>query len=238
MITINKTTDPRWPTLFRGRDVSAIKKLDSSGDSIDEVRFDGDPSLLLQSGTPRVLIIGTRDASPYGRETTGRIVEALAHSALQPVILSGLAMGIDGIAHARALEAGLPQVAVLPTGLDAIYPYVHRQLAESIKSAEHSCLATMFPDGTAPMALNFLVRNALMAAMADLVIVVETKRKGGAIVTARYAAEWDIPVLAVPGRIDDPRSAGCNELIESGIATMLTDPDHLEKTLHKFFIHD
>ena len=105
---------------------------------------------------------------------------------------------------------------------------INRELAKRITQTPGCCLVTQFPDGTAPMAVNFLSRNAVMATMADLVIVVESKVKGGAILTAKYAYDQGVPVLAVPGRVDDVRSSGCNALISSGIATMLSSITKLE----------
>lgn len=222
MQTIHKNSQTRdWNTLFRSRDTDNIKKLDSSGESINEIHISGnDCALLTQPRRPRIAVIGTRDPSPYGREYTMKIVSMLAQSPLNPVIISGLAMGVDTIAHRSALSNGLQTVAVLPTGIDSVYPLQNRELAEKIQEDPGSALITQFPEKTAPIAINFLARNYVMAALSDIIIVVESRVKGGAIVTARYASEYNIPIIAVPGRIDDLRSQGCNELIRERIATI------------------
>lgn len=231
---MNKNDNPKqWNAFFRGRPTDSIKKLDGSEDPIDEIRFAGDCSPLLTAGEvrrPRVAIIGTRDPSPYGLDMTDTIVEALSKNPARPIIVSGLAYGIDTRAHRAALNNGLGTVAVMATGLDTIYPNINRRLAEEIVRTPDCCLMTQFPNGAAPMAINFISRNAVIAAMSDLVIVIESKSKGGAIVTARYAHDLDVPVLAIPGRIDDVRSEGCLNLISAGIAGMLAHPDTL-KTL-------
>lgn len=225
---MHKTLDPfSWSVFFRHHPTEHILKVDCSGQPIDEIRFDGDPSALT-GNRPRVLIVGTRDMSPYGKEMTRRIVGALSKNPARSVIVSGLALGVDTVAHHAALDNGMPTAAVIPTGLDTVYPYANRELAKRITQTPGCCLVTQFPDGTAPMAVNFLSRNAVMATMADLVIVVESKVKGGAIVTAKYAYDQGVPVLAVPGRVDDVRSSGCNALISSGIATMLSSITNLE----------
>ena len=222
METIHKNSQTwDWNTLFRSRNTDNIKRLDCSGESINEIHISSNNcALLTQPRRPRIAVIGTRDPSPYGREYTMKIVSMLAQSSLNPVIISGLAMGVDTIAHRSALSNGLQTVAVLPTGIDTIYPLQNRELAEKIQEDPGSALLTQFPEKTAPMAINFLARNYVIATLSDLVIVVESKVKGGAIVTARYASEYNIPVIALPGRVDDLRSQGCNELIREGIATM------------------
>ena len=222
---IRKTTDAvLWKNLFRGRDTSTILKTKAVDSSIDQITFRGDTSLVTSmKGRPRVAVIGTCDPSPYGRDMTKRIVEALADNPAKPIIISGLAIGVDTRAHACALQAGLPSVAVMPTGIDNVYPFQNKSLAEKIASAPGSCLISQFDDDEAPIALNFLLRNSVIATISDLVIVVESKAKGGAIMTAKYAHDLHVPVLAVPGRIDDRRSAGCNDLITKGAADILAD---------------
>lgn len=217
---MNKIID--FDTLFRGR---LAERPDVK---IDAVHFKGDFAALANGKRPRVAVIGTRDPSPYGLETTRRIIEALSRNPQKPLVLSGLALGIDTAAHRAALEHGLGTVAVLATGLDTVYPYMNKGLAETITKTKDCCLLTQFPEQTAPIVLNFLIRNNTMALMSDLVIVVESKEKGGALVTAKIAWDAGIPVYAVPGRIDDYRSAGCNALLNRGQAKMLFNPEWLE----------
>lgn len=216
--------------LFRNRD-NAVRQMIQYPDNPSIVRFEGDLSALLDKNRPRIAVIGTRDMSIHGKEYTFRIVSALAKRYDKPVIISGLALGIDAVAHRAALEEGLPTVAVMATGLDRIYPNIHTGLAEDIVSSKGSGLLTQFPDNTAPLAFNFLYRNRTLALLCDAVIVVETKSKGGAMVTAKLAFDWDIPVYAVPGRPDDIRSRGCNDLILDRVAEPLFYFDRLKSIL-------
>ena len=170
-----------------------------------------------------VTIAGTRDQSMYGRDCCMHIVRTLADSPIRPTIVSGLALGIDFTAHTAALEAGMKTIAVLPCGLDEVYPKAHTRVAERIASTPGCALISPFPPGTAPTAYNFLSRNLVIAALSETTIIVETKQKGGAKIIAHKAYELDRKVWAVPGRIDDIRSAGCNELIGEGIADILTE---------------
>lgn len=172
-----------------------------------------------------VTIAGTRDQSMYGRDCCRKIVDKLANSDTPPTIVSGLALGIDITAHTAALEAGMKTIAVLPCGLDEVYPKAHATIAERIATTPGCALISPFPPGTAPTAYNFLSRNLVIAALAQTTIIVETKQKGGANIIARKAYELDRKVWAVPGRIGDIRSAGCNDLIKEGIADILTEKD-------------
>lgn len=176
-----------------------------------------------------VSVVGTRDASPYGLHITSQAVADLATLDPRPVIVSGLALGIDARAHRSALENRLPTVAVLPTGIDNVYPIAHRELAEQISSTPGCALITDYPPETAPIAFNFLRRNRIIAALGDVLILPESKQKGGGMVTARLAADKNRQVFAVPGRLTDPRSAGCNELIAQGVADILPDTALLTK---------
>lgn len=213
--------------LFRNRD-NAVRQMIQYPNNPSTVRFKGDLSALLDKNRPRIAVIGTRDMSMQGKEYTIRIVSALAKRYDNPIIISGLAFGIDAIAHRAALEAGLPTVAVVATGLDTVYPCRHTDLAEDIASSKGSGILTQFPDKTAPLAFNFLYRNRTLALLCDAVIVVESKTKGGAMVTAKLAFGCDIPVYAVPGRPDDIRSRGCNELIHDRVAEPLFYFDRLK----------
>lgn len=218
--------------LFRNRD-NAVREIQYPNNP-PTFRFKGDLSALMDENRPRVAIIGTRDMSAQGKDYTIQIVSALAEWEHKPVIVSGLAFGIDAIAHRAALQAGLPTVAVVATGLDTVYPYRHTGLAEDITSSEGSGILTQFPDKTEPLAFNFLYRNRTLALLCDAVIVVESRSKGGAMVTAKLADDFDIPVYAVPGRPDDIRSRGCNELIHDKVAEPLFDFEELKN--QSFFI--
>ena len=167
-----------------------------------------------------VSIVGTRDPSPYGLEMTRKVVEDLQQTEGGVTIVSGLALGIDAKAHREALENGIPTIAVLPNGLDTVYPQAHRGLAEKIATTPGCALITTFPPQTAPLAINFLQRNATIAGLSDSLYVIESKKKGGAMVTARHAYFDDRKVYAIPGRADDVRSKGCNLLIKEGAAEL------------------
>ena len=193
---------------------------------------DAPMGLYMRSGTPperlfntatAVSIVGTRDVSPYGREWTARITEALADAVRRPVIVSGLAMGVDVCAHAAALEHGLPTIGVMATGIDGVYPSVHRGIASRMASTEGCALVTDYPPGTRPQAINFLRRNRIIAGLSLATVLVESKMEGGGIITAELAFEYDREVFALPGRADDVRSEGCNRIIRSKIAEPLTD---------------
>lgn len=227
MIKSIKIGAAEWNTVFRGRE-AIVNDMAGAPNNPSTVRFSGDLSALLDKNRPRIAVIGTRDMSMQGKEYTIRIVSALSERDDKPVIISGLALGIDATAHRASLQAGLPTVAVVATGLDTVYPYRHTGLAEDITSSEGSGILTQFPDKTAPMAFNFLYRNRTLALLCDAVIVVESRTKGGAMVTARLAFDWEIPVYAVPGRPDDIRSVGCNELIYDKVAEPLFDFDRLK----------
>lgn len=141
------------------------------------------------------------------------------------LIISGLALGVDAIAHKKALQCGLPTVGVLGHGLDRIYPYNHKSLAE--KMMEQGGLLTEFPSETIPDRNNFPMRNRIVAGISDVTVVVESNLAGGALITAFMANGYNREVMAFPGRINDTRSAGCNELIRTQIASMITKPDDL-----------
>lgn len=176
---------------------------------------------------PMIAIVGTRDISPYGREWCRKLVQAFAAAPVQPCIVSGMAFGADGIAHKTALDCGLGTVGVMATGIDEIYPWQHAQLADDMVHRPGCALLTDYPMNTSPVALNFLRRNRIIAGLCSAVIVVESKTKGGSLMTAKYAVDYDRELYALPGRIDDPRSAGCNSLIASNMARLITSLEEL-----------
>lgn len=179
----------------------------------------------------RIAVIGTRDISPYGREWCQLIVSGLAYSKDTPVIVSGLALGTDFHAHRSALEHGLPTIAVMATGPEDIYPARHRDFAERIAGTSHCALITDYPPGTVPMPVNFLRRNRIIAGLCDATILIESKIKGGGMMTSRLAFSYNRDVYALPGRADDIRSQGCNLLIKSNIAEPIISIDELLDSL-------
>jgi len=179
-----------------------------------------------------VAFVGTRDLSSYGRTWCGNLVSALSEAVLpeKPLVVSGLAFGIDDVAHETALTLGLPTVGVMATGIDSVYPSRHRSLAERMVRSPGSALMTCYPVGTSPLATQFLSRNRIIAGMSDATVLVESKIRGGGMLTARYAFEYQRDVYALPGRVDDVRSGGCNLLLRNKTAEpVVSVEDLLEK---------
>ncbi len=170
-----------------------------------------------------IAIVGTRRASVYGREVARTIAQDLAAAGV--TIVSGLALGIDTIAHKVAVEAGKRTIAVLGSGVDQIYPGENRNLAARI--AANGAVISEYPLGTRPEAGNFPPRNRVISGLSKGVVIVEAPRRSGALITARFAAEQGRDVFAVPGNILNPGSAGCNELIQQGAAPLLSAQDVL-----------
>lgn len=176
-----------------------------------------------------IAVVGTRDVTAYGKEWCTRIVSAIASSGSKPVIISGLALGTDITAHSTALDRGIPTIAVMATGIDTIYPFRHGWEADKIVNAENSGLITDYPPGTVPKAINFLRRNRIIAGLSQSVILIESKIKGGGMMTCRLAESYNRDIYALPGRIDDICSCGCNDLIKRHVAEPITSiPDLLE----------
>ncbi len=180
---------------------------------------------------PMVSFVGTRDLSAYGKSWCEKLVKSLSEARVQPCIVSGLALGADGVAHRTALECGLSTIGVMATGIDKVYPFQHERLAMDIVRSPGSALLTDYPLDTSPVALNFVRRNRIIAGLTSAVVVVESKNKGGSLMTAKYAVNYDREVFAVPGRLDDVRSAGCNSLIYNQMAQIITDPEQLADDL-------
>lgn len=187
------------------------------------------PTLLYYKGlaslnTPHVIsIIGTRGNSEYGKQITEQLVQAL--KPLPILVVSGLAYGIDAIAHRAALQKQLPTVGVLAHGLDTLYPMQHRSLAKEM--LHQGGLLTEFRQHTKPDKHNFPRRNRIVAGMADATIVIETAVKGGSMITAELAHQYNRDVFAVPGRITDTKSSGCLQLIRQHKAMLFTGADAL-----------
>lgn len=169
-------------------------------------------------GQRRIAVVGTRDISPYGKEWCSRLVSALAATGVCPMIVSGLAIGTDICAHATALDKGIPTVGVMATGPETVYPQHHKAAAERMAATPGCALVTDYPPGTAPLALHFLRRNRIIAGLSEATILVESRIKGGGMMTARLAYSYNRDVYALPGRIDDPCSQGCNDLLRRHIA--------------------
>ena len=174
-----------------------------------------------------VSIIGTRLNTDYGRQVTEKLVSEL--KGLGVLIVSGLAFGIDAIAHKSALQNALETVAVLAHGLHTIYPPQHTLLAKDI--VQQGGLITEFRNGEKPDKHNFPKRNRIVAGMADATVVIETAIKGGSMITAELAGNYNRDVFALPGRTTDLKSAGCNYLIQNNKAVLFTDAKELIENL-------
>lgn len=168
---------------------------------------------------PRLAVVGSRKVSVYGRQVTQQLAGEAARRGI--VIVSGLALGVDGIAHQAALDNGGRTVAVLPSGLDKIYPASHHQLAKRILE-QGGALITEYPSGTEPFKTNFIARNRIVSGLSDGVLITEAAEKSGTLHTANFALEQGRTVMAVPGNINSPLSQGTNNLIRAG-ATAITD---------------
>lgn len=165
-----------------------------------------------------VAIVGSRRATPYGRDFTQDLIASLA--AHNPLVISGLAYGIDITAHRAAIKHDLPTIGVMASGIDIIYPAVHKDTAFSMLNK--GGLISELKIGTKPEAMHFPARNRIIAGMADAVIVIEAAKRGGALITAEIGNSYNKDVFAVPGNVGQPFSEGCNNLIKSHKANVLT----------------
>jgi len=189
------------------------------------------PGVLFVKGTllPQdaigIAIVGTRHASPYGKQQGERLATMLSHAGL--TIVSGLARGIDGCSHRGALSAGGRTIAVLGSGLLNIYPSEHKELADQV--AQNGALISEAPSYSQPLAGAFPQRNRIITGMTLGVIVVEAAERSGALISARHAMEQGREVFAVPGRVDSRTARGCHRLIRDGAKLVETADDVLEE---------
>lgn len=170
-----------------------------------------------------VAIVGTRSLSPYGRAVAEELAADLANSGV--TVISGLARGVDGVAHKAAVDGGGRSIAVLGSGLDHIYPPDHRQLADAI--ARSGAVVSEYALGTEPEGRNFPPRNRIIAGLSRAVVIVEAGRRSGALITAEFAVEQGREVFSVPGPINSATSLGCNQLIRDGAHPLLSADDVL-----------
>jgi DNA processing protein len=197
-------TDSRYP-----------KRLKNCGDAPILLFSKGNANLNMQHV---VSIVGTRNATEYGKHLCRELVEELKQ--YNVLIVSGLALGIDVAAHKECLKQDMPTVGVLGHGLDRMYPSQNRLTAE--KMIENGGLLSEYPSGTIPDRENFPQRNRIVAGMADATVVIEAGIKGGALITAEIANSYNRDVFAFPGRVGDDYSEGCNFLIRNNKAALLT----------------
>ncbi|MBN2394238.1 MAG: DNA-processing protein DprA [Anaerolineae bacterium] len=196
-------------------------------------QIDDAPPVLFVRGTLTpadewsVALVGTRKATVYGREVARRLATDLGHNRV--TLVSGLARGIDSVAHRAALDAGGRTLAVLGSGVDHIYPPEHHKLAEAI--IENGALISDYPLETRPEAANFPARNRIISGLSLGVVVVEAGVKSGALITADFALDHGREVFAVPGSILGPASVGCNRLLRDG-ANIVTEVGDILEVLH------
>jgi len=192
------------------------------------------PTILYYKGTADlnaskiISIIGTRHHTDYGKQVAEKLIKELA--AHNITIVSGLAFGIDAIAHKASIKIELPTVGVLAHGLDQIYPSEHSNLAKDMIK-NNGGLLTEFRSKSKPDKHNFPTRNRIVAGISDATIVIETGIKGGSMITAELANGYNKDVFAIPGRVTDHKNAGCNYLIKNNKAVLLSDAQELIETM-------
>ncbi|HYM93342.1 MAG TPA: DNA-processing protein DprA [Chitinophagaceae bacterium] len=193
------------------------------------------PTLLFYKGTADlnaskiVAIIGTRNHTEYAKQLTDKLIAELASQNI--LVISGMAFGVDALAHKAAIKNNLPTVGVLAHGLDQIYPPEHSNLAKDM--IKHGGgLLTEFRSNSKPDKHNFPIRNRIVAGMSDAVIVIETDIKGGSMITAELANGYNKDVFAFPGKVTDNKSAGCNYLIRNNKAILITKAEELIQSMN------
>ncbi len=182
-----------------------------------------------QANSIRTLgIVGTRNATHYGKQVTEDIITSLKEKDV--TVISGLAMGIDGVAHKSCVQTGVPTIGLLGHGLDLVYPYQHKKLAEEMML--NGGLLTEFPNGTKPDACNFPMRNRIVAGMVDALIVVESDVQGGSLITCNLANDYGKDVFAVPGPIYSKYSRGCHKIIGNNKAHVFSGVEDFFETMN------
>ncbi|MFN3997249.1 DNA-processing protein DprA [Algoriphagus sp.] len=210
---IISSTDPNFPSRL---------KMQEDGPVILFTQGNGELNFERSVG-----IVGTRSATTYGKSITRKIVDDLLP--YQPVIVSGLAYGIDIEAHRAALQVGLPTIAVMGSPITQVYPAVHKKTAEQLQ--ETGILMSEYAPGSTMVPGNFPARNRIIASLSDALIVVEAAERGGALITAEIAYSYNKDVFAVPGNLQSPFSEGCNHLIRKMKASIYTGPGDIAEAL-------
>jgi DNA processing protein len=231
------------PLLLAEKEVEFMEKNDMQAVFYSEENFpvrlkqlNDAPTILYFKGSSlelfnksRVLaIVGTRNPTDYGKQCCEEFVEGM--QAYSPLIVSGLAYGIDVTAHKKAVAVNIPNIGVLGHGLGMIYPDSHRSIA--LKMIENGGILSEFPHQTPPDRENFPMRNRIIAGLCDALLVVETIASGGSMISAKLGTQYGRDVFAVPGRTRDLMSAGCNLLIKTDRARLVESADDLAKHLN------
>jgi DNA processing protein len=182
-------------------------------------------NLSILSHEPLISMVGSRKVTSYGRHVTERFASELAGQGI--VTVSGLALGVDSICHKASIRAGGKTIAVLPCGLDKIYPASHQNLAREIVETG-GALISEYTGGTPPLRQHFIARNRLVSGISDGLIITESAKKSGTLHTAKFALDQNKIVMAVPGNISSPNSEGTNNLIKTGAIPVTENRDILE----------
>jgi DNA processing protein len=173
-----------------------------------------------------IAVVGTRNVTPYGKECCNKLVKEMSVSQQDTTIISGLAYGVDSIAHKAALNENCHTIGVVAHGLDTLYPAQNKALARKIVD-NGGAIVTEYPSETRIDPTNFVQRNRIIAGLSDVSVIVESAEKGGALLTASAANTYNRDVFAFPGRCDDNFSQGCNNLIKANQAQMITSADDI-----------
>ncbi len=192
--------------------------------------FEYSPIILYYKGSAdlnhhrTVAVVGTRQPSDYGRLHCDRIIQGLI--SYDALLISGLAYGVDAAAHRQSVALGIPTIGVMGHGQDRIYPAEHKSLTTKMIEAGGGIL-TQFPINTKPDRENFPMRNRIIAALSDVIVVIESKRSGGSIITAEFGNEYNKDVFALPGPVGEDLSEGCNKLIKQNKAHLLESAEDI-----------
>jgi DNA processing protein len=206
-------------------DAAYPKRLLNCNDSPTLLYYKGSADL---NASKIIAVIGTRHYTEYGKQQTEKLITDLAGSNI--TVISGLAYGIDGIAHRSSLKNNLSTVGVLAHGLDQVYPSQHTEMAKEMVK-QNGGLLTEFRSKTTPDKHNFPTRNRIVAGMSDATVVMETGIKGGSMITAELANGYNKDVFAFPGKVTDSKSEGCNYLIKNNKAMLLAGATELLETM-------
>ncbi|MGL4994515.1 MAG: DNA-processing protein DprA [Bacteroidales bacterium] len=210
-INILHHTDHYFPAMLKG-----------CADAPYSLFYKGDLNALLK---PSIAVIGTRNSTEYGRAITESFARELKESLPEYTIVSGLAYGVDIAAHRAALHYDIPTIGVLAHGLDRIYPPTHRGTAAEM--LRNGGLLTEYMSGTNPDKPNFVHRNRIVAGISSAIVLIESKDKGGAMITVQVGKSYGRPIFAYPGRVGDLSSIGCNKLISTGEARLISSINDL-----------
>jgi DNA processing protein len=229
-----------WPLKAASEELSTMTKLNIEATCIEDAAYpnrllqcEDAPTLLFSKGSKKwnlpylISIVGTRNHTLYADKVIQELLEGIQH--LNLGIVSGLALGIDGMVHEKACQLKIPNWGVIATGLDTIYPAQHHRLAN--KMLDYGGILSENTSNTQPLAFQFPKRNRIVAGITDATIVIESQVQGGSMITAGLARGYNREVFAVPGKITDEKSSGCLALVRSNTAQLYQSPTQLLESL-------